>query len=158
MEYDLSGVVWVVARDLGTQRVIDSIDNNLLAFWSSFAGWTNIRVIVSGIARKFQLISVPYGDRNVGFFDTGIGINTPQYNDGAYEFGGTTPIYGGAYDGVNEMLILGRDRTTVNTPLYQNLPYGSFWAFTKPLIIQYTYNGSVYQRAISHKINQINIS
>ncbi len=159
IENDMSGVLWVIARDMGKQRAISSISSDLIGYWQTFAGWTNIRVIHPGMARKFQVVSVPFGDREAGYYDTVVGAVVPQYNDGAYQTNilATAPIYNGETDPANDTLVLGNDRTTVLTDTVQNLPYGTFWAITHPLIIEYTVSGTTYRRAIRHKINEVGL-
>ncbi len=159
IESDLSGVIWVIARDMGTQRTVDTIDSDLVSYIQNTSGWSNIRVIHSGIARKFQVVSIPYGSDYAGYIDPGVGIPMPQYNDGVYETSLTqqSPIYSGTYDAINQMLIVGRSETTVFTSESQNLPYGTFWAITHPLIIEYTVGGNKYTRAIKHKINEVTL-
>ncbi len=161
IENDLSGVLWVIARDMGKQRVVSSIDSNLLNYWATYTAgggseWTNIRVIHPGIARKFQVVSVPFGDREAGYYDTVVGAVVPQYNDGAYQTNilVTAPIYNGETDPANNTLVLGNADSTIHTNAVQNLPYGTFWAITHPLIIEYTASGTTYRRAIRHKINE----
>ena len=148
IENDLESVDWVVARDMGSQRVITEIDQAIINLWEANNGWTNISVIRSGIARKFQALSMVRGDRDVS------DNNGPAWNSGAYLEDTNTPIYNYQTNTVNDMLILGNATTTVFTADHQNLPYGTFWAMNDPIVIQYDFSDSTYRRAIKHRIDE----
>ncbi len=143
---------------MGTFSVITEIEPSLLTYWMSFAGWQNIRIVQPGIARKFQVVYMPSGDRDVSYIDTVVGVAQPQYNDGAFlQFGFNTSIFDTASGQVNDMLIVGNAETTVFTNQAQNLPFGVFWAFVKPMIIQYSVGGVSYTRAILNKVSGVSI-
>ena len=61
---DLSGVDYVIARDLGTEMAITGIDQNLLNLWTAqegFADYTTATLLKTGSARKFQVLSMVSG-------------------------------------------------------------------------------------------------
>ena len=61
---DLSGVDYVIARDLGTEMAITGIDPNLLTLWTDqegYADYTTARLLKTGSARKFQVLSMVAG-------------------------------------------------------------------------------------------------
>jgi hypothetical protein len=148
IENDLSGIDWVVARDMGTQRVITDIDEEIIQLWENNNAWENIRVIRPGIARKFQALSMVRGDRNVS------SENGPAWNAGAYLNDENTPIYNYQTNTVNDMLVVGNASTTVSNDYNQNLPFGTFWAMNDPLVIEYIYSDVTYRRAIKHRISE----
>jgi hypothetical protein len=151
IEYDLKDVHWVVARDMGTQRVINSIDPEIIEYWETNNLWTNIRVIRPGIARKFQCISLVRG-----YIDTG-NQQGPAWNSGAYlswDYEEETPIYNTNTNTVNDMLVIGRDSTTNPDNYTQTLPFGTFWAMNDPLVIEYVFSDVTYRRAIKNRIDE----
>lgn len=148
VENDLSGIAWVVARDMGTQRVINQIDPELIELWENNNLWSNIRVIRSGIARKFQVLSMVRGNIDVG------ANNVVAWNAGAYLDDTNTPIYNYETNTVNEMLVLGHATTTVLNDYNQNLPFGTFWAMNDPVVIEYEFSDVTYRRAIKNRIDE----
>jgi len=61
---DLSGVDFVIARDLGTEMAITGVDQNLLNLWTSqteYSDFTNATILKTGSARKFQVLSMVSG-------------------------------------------------------------------------------------------------
>lgn len=146
IENDLSGVDWVVARDMGVQRVITDLDAELIHLWEENNGWENIRVIRPGMARKFQALSMVRGNSSVS------NESGPAWNAGAYLRTDNTPIYNYETNTVNDMLVLGRDSTTVSNDYNQNLPFGTFWAMNDPIVIEYVFSAVTYRRAIKHRI------
>ena len=150
IEADLSGTQqWVVARDMGKETFINTINIELIEYWQNANGWTDITVIRKGRARKYQLLAIPRGNIN------GSQNNGPAWNSGAY----TDPngrinnsIYNEQYTGINDLLITGNATTTISNNYNQNLPFGTFWAVFDPVIIQYNYNGDVYTRAIVNRV------
>lgn len=148
IESDLSGVDWAVARDMGTQRVVSELDADLAALWESENGWTNIRVIRPGIARKFQTLALVRGDRSVS------NENGPAWNAGAYLRTNNTPIYNYETNTVNDMLVLGNAESTISTDQTQNLPFGTFWAMNDPMVIEYVFSDVTYRRAIKNRIDE----
>lgn len=150
IEADLSGNgQWVVARDMGKETFINTIDTNLIQMWQDLNSWTDITVIRKGRARKFQLLAIPRG--NI----TASGNNGPAWNAAAYTdpTGNIDSIYYYQYTGINDPLITGNASTTINNNTNQNLPFGTFWAVVDPVFIQYTYDGEVYTRAIVNRVN-----
>jgi hypothetical protein len=147
IEADLSGVNYIIARDMGVQRAIDSIDSEIIELWETNNSWSNIRVVRPGIARKFQAITMVRGD---DFHGVGNG-NSAAYIDQASAIYNRT----GINMPINDMLIAGHDSTTISNLYTQNLPYGTFWAMNDPLVIEYEYDSAgveTYRRAIKHRI------
>ena len=150
IETDLSGVnQWVVARDMGKETVINTIDTELIEWWQTNNSWTNITVIRKGRARKFQALAVPNGNRD------GSNNNGPAWNAGAYtdpdsDFADNT-IYSNSFTGINDLLVMGNS-TTVTTEYTQSLPFGTFWAVVDPVVIRYTSGGNTYTRAIVNRV------
>ena len=149
IENDLSGIDWVVARDMGSSRRITTIDPEIIEYWENASGWTNIQVIRPGEARKFQVLSLVRGN-------TGVSNYGPAANAAAYLYNDDTDIY--KYEGVNmdinDPLIVGHATTTVDTNYIQNLPYGTFWAVNDPVVIQYDFSDVTYRRAIKNRIDE----
>lgn len=145
IEADLSGVNYVIARDMGVQRVINSIDEELIELWENNNSWSNIRVVRPGIARKFQALTMVRGNIGVG------GGNSAAYTDENSAIYDTT----GERTPINDMLIAGEDATTTSNSYTQNLPYGTFWAMNDPVVIEYDYPSAgvdTYRRAIKNRI------
>jgi hypothetical protein len=151
VENDLRNVHWVVARDMGTQRVIDTIDPEIIQLWEEENAWTNIRVIRPGIARKFQCISMVRGNISVAYND-GPAWNAEAYL--SYDYETETPIYNTDTNTVNDMLVIGRDSTVNTDDYYQSLPFGTFWAMNDPLVIEYVFSDITYRRAIKNRIDE----
>ena len=154
LENDLSGVHWVIARDMGKQTVITDIDTNIKTYWQNQNGWTNITVVKPGIARKFQVLSMPKGNLE----SSGLpgADNYAAGNAAAYTSPNiaTTPIYNVANSPINELLQVGFARTTVSNSTFQNLPFGTFFAITDPVIFTYSSGGSTYTRSIKNRIDE----
>lgn len=146
IEADLSGVNYVIARDMGSQRTIDSLDVELIDLWQTNNSWQNIRVVRPGTARKFQALTMVRGSHGVG------GGNSAAYSDAdsaIYDLTGiNTPI--------NDMLIAGHAETTIHNDYIENLPFGTFWAMNDPIVIEYEFESlsvvETYRRAIKHRI------
>jgi hypothetical protein len=154
IENDLSGVHWVIARDMGKQVVITDIDANIKTYWQNANGWTNLTVVKPGIARKFQVLNMPKGS----FESSGL-PNADNYaaaNAAAYTSPNdtVTPVYNVTNNPVNDLLQVGFARTTVSNSTFQNLPFGTFFAVTDPVIITYSSGGSTYTRAIKNRIDE----
>ncbi len=150
IENDLRGVKWVVARDMGTQATINTINPEIIELWENNNGWSNISVIRPGIARKFQVVSMVRGNTSPSDPDG------PAWNSSAYlsDYNDPTPIYDIETNLINEPLIVGNDTTPVLTNYYENLPYGTFWALNDPVVIEYTFSDVVYRRAIKNRIDE----
>jgi hypothetical protein len=150
IETDLSGSQqWVVARDMGKETFINTIDTELIQFWESANSWTNIAVIRKGRARKFQALSVPNGNRG-GSDNNGPAWNAGAYTDPSNDFTDNT-IYNNSFTGINDLLVMG-ESTTTTTGTTQSLPFGTFWAVVDPVIIRYTSGESTYTRAIVNRV------
>jgi len=150
IESDLSGSYqWVTARDMGTETRIDAIDHEILEGWETSHGWSNIQVIRTGRARKYQALAIPQGN-----------INASQNNDPAWNAGGytlpngnfNTPYYNNQNTGINDMLIMGYGESTILNEYNQNLPFATFYAVIDPVVIRYENNGSTYTRAILNRV------
>jgi len=150
VEADLSGQgQWVVARDMGKETFINSVDKEIIEYWENANTWTDIAVIRKGRARKFQALAVPNGNK-------GASDNTdPAWNAGAYtdpngNFN-SCPIYNNANTGINDSLIIG-NATTTTSEYTESLPFGTFWAVVDPVVIRYTSGGSTYTRAVVNRV------
>lgn len=150
IEADLSGQYqWVVARDMGKEAFINTIDAELIEWWETNNSWDDITVIRKGRARKFQALAIPNGS-TPGSSSTG-----PAWNAGAY----TNPysedtnwsIYNNQNAGINDLLIMGNS-TTTTSEYTESLPFGTFWAVVDPVIIRYTSGGNTYTRAIVNRV------
>jgi hypothetical protein len=151
IEYDLSGVQWVTARDMGKQVVVSEIDPEIIEYWETRNAWENIRVARPGIARKFQVVNMDRGNYYVSWDDN----NGPAWNAGAYlPNQKTTAIYNCETDAPNDMLVLGRAASTVSTDYFENLPFGTFYAMNDPVVIQYEFSDVTYTRAIKNRIDE----
>ena len=147
IEADLGGADYVVARDMGSQRTIDSIDAELIQLWRDNNNWQKIRVVRPGTARKFQALTMVRGDS-----DHGVGNgNSVAYTDA------DSAIYNrnGVGMPINDMLIAGHADTTIHDDYNENLPFGTFWVMNDPVVIEYEYpsaESETYRRAIKHRI------
>ena len=136
---------------MGKETFINTIDSELLEYWQNQNSWTDIRIIRTGRARKFQLLAIPKGNIAASL------NNGPSWNSGAYTDRVSnsifnSPIYNNQNTGINDLLITGNASTTVNNNYNENLPFGTFWAVVDPVIIQYTSDGDVYTRAIVNRV------
>ena len=150
VEADLSGVnQWVVARDMGKESFINSIDIELIEYWQNANSWSDITLIRKGRARKFQALAVPNGLTNAS------DNNGPAWNAGAYtdpdgDFA-NCPFYNNQNAGINDLLITGNSTTTTGE-YTQSLPFATFWAVVDPVVIRYTSGGNTYTRAIVNRV------
>lgn len=150
IEADLSGYgQWVVARDMGKENAITTIDPEILEWWTNRNGWTDITVIRTGRARKFQLLAIPNGNLNASN-NNGPAWNAAAYTDPTGDIANT--IYNNQFTGINDLLIEGHATTTISNNYNQNLPFGTFWAVVDPVIIQYTSGGNTYRRAVVNRV------
>jgi hypothetical protein len=151
-EADLQGVEYVIARDMGTQMVINTIDPGLINYWTNlyaenpepYYDFTNTTVVRPGIARKFQVLSVVRNSDNVG----------SNGNENAYSTDNNLFNIDGTDFTVNNLLIVGHAGTTVNNSSNQNLPFGTFWAMNDPVVIRYNFSEVTVQRAIKNNITE----
>jgi hypothetical protein len=149
IEADMSGVnQWVVARDMGTETVINRVDPEIIHLWET-NGWTDITVIRSGRARKFQALAIPNGNRNASQ-NNGPAWNAAAYTDPSDNFG-NCPIYNNELTGINDLLVMGNS-TTITNEYNQSLPFGTFWAVVDPIVIRYVDGGSTYTRAVVNRV------
>ena len=150
IEADLSGQgQWVVARDMGKETFINTIDTEIIEYWETTNGWTDVTVIRKGRARKFQALAVPNGSTN-GSYNTDPAWNSGAYTDPNDNFDGC-PFYNNTNTGINDSLIMG-NATTTTTEYTESLPFATFWAVVDPVIIRYTSSGSTYTRAIVNRV------
>ena len=152
IEADLSGAYqWVVARDMGTENVINTIDPELIEYWETGNGWSDITVVRSGKARKFQALAMPQGSNDASL------NNGPAWNAAAYTFPGGTfnpPYYNNQLTGINDLLIMGESSTTILNNYNQNLPFATFYAVVDPIVIQYKSGLDTYTRAIVNRVSR----
>lgn len=150
IEADLSGRgQWVVARDMGKETFINTIDIEIIEYWETANDWTDVAVIRKGRARKFQALAIPNGNKDAS------DSNGPAWNSGAYtdpndNFYGC-PFYDNQNTGINDSLIMG-NATTTTTEYTESLPFATFWAVVDPVIIRYTSSGSTYTRAVVNRV------
>jgi hypothetical protein len=150
IESDLSGSnQWVVARDMGSESAIKTIDPELIEFWENANSWSDITVVRQGRARKFQALAIPQGN-----FDAS-NNNGPSWNAGAYTlpYGNfNTSYYNNYLTGINDLLIMGEASGTT-TAYTQRLPFATFYAVIDPVVIQYKNGGDTYTRAIINRVS-----
>jgi hypothetical protein len=149
IENDLSGNgQWVVARDMGKEEVITSIDTEIIEWWETNYSWSNISVVRNGRARKFQALAI-----TKGFGDVSLN-NGPAWNAGGYTDPGTqitNSYFNNQLMPINDPLIMGT--ATGTTGEYtESLPWATFYAVTDPVVIQYTYDDDTYTRAIVNRV------
>lgn len=140
---------WVVARDMGKETFINTIDTEIIEYWENENSWSDITVIRSGRARKYQVLAVPNGSKD-GSRNNGPAWNAAAYTDPSNSFN-NCPIYDNQLTGINDSLIMGNSTTTTNE-YTQSLPYGTLWAVVDPVIIRYVSGGSTYTRAIVNRV------
>jgi len=142
-QHDLSGVDYVVARDMGTEVAITAIDPNIVNLLTYNADPPSVQFIRNGTARKFQVLSMVAGNNY-----TGAGNSTAYgSSNGIYD-------YTGEELSINNALVVGGANTTSTTPTSQSLPFGTFWAVNDPIIIRYDFSDAVVQRAIKNRIDE----
>lgn len=147
---DLSGVDFVIARDLGTEMAITGVDQNLLNLWTSqsqFSDFTSATILKTGSARKFQVLSMVSGlsgieDPTISpenfpeptsrlFYTTSSNVGNDAYN-GNYGTGGEAYMdsqnYNGLFDvtgnGAN-LIDTGNFPLSTATPINELLIVGS---------------------------------
>jgi len=163
IQADLSGVDYVVARDMGTETTITDIDPSILSIWThDFDDLiSNIQVVRKGTARKFQVLSMVAGDfdiANVSFEKVdGTGVQNFAGNATTYldtrNSNGIVNQYGGNV-AINDLLIVGSDQT-ITTSQTQSLPFGTFWAINDPIVVSYVFSDlGVRKRAIKNRIDE----
>jgi hypothetical protein len=156
---DLSGVDYIVARDMGKEMTITDIDPSILDTW--FDGLaSNIKVVRKGTARKFQVLSMVKGNfptSNLYFTNdinttaansagNGTAFGDDEHSNGLYETDGNGVA-------INDLLIVGSD-STVTTSTTQTLPFGTFWAVNDPIVISYIFSDVKKHRAIKNRIDE----
>ena len=174
-QYDLSGVDYVIARDLGTEMAITGIDQNLLNLWTNtaedyFADFSSATILKNGSARKFQVLSMVSGYASAGGGFVGEDTSRLWYNDysgsNAVQYAGAGESYmdpfnynglfnqGGSNMPINDLLIVGSGQTTFSNNIMQNLPFGTFWAVNDPIIVAYQWSSAPISRAIKNRIDE----
>lgn len=150
IEADLSGAYhWVVARDMGKETTINTIDIELIEYWENNNSWENITVIRPGRARKYQALAIPQGNTDASQ------NNGPAWNAAAYTLpDGTfnTSYYNNQLTGINDLLIMGESSTTISNNYIQNLPFATFYAVVDPIVIRYNIGADTYTRAIVNRV------
>lgn len=134
---------------MGKEARITTIDPEILELWQTNNGWSNIKVIRAGRARKYQALAIPEGNTNASL------NNGPAWNAGGYtnDTGGFNPPYYNVQNtGINDLLIMGYGNTTVLNNYNQNLPFATFYAVIDPIVIQYENGGNTYTRAIVNRV------
>ncbi len=158
IEGDLAGEYhWVVARDIGKEEKIKSIDPEIIEYWQNENGWSNIQVIREGRARKFQALAIPRGYINSQYPDYASLNNGPAWNAGAYTLptgNFNTSYYNPDNMSINDLLIMGNSTTTTGE-YNQSLPFATFYAVIDPVVIRYdveTEGIQTYTRAIVNRV------
>ena len=149
IENDLSGnYQWVVARDMGKEEVITSIDTEIIQWWETNNGWSDISVVRNGRARKFQALAITRGNNDASL------NNGPAWNAGGY----TDPdgsINGSYFNNelmpINDPLIMGNATGSISE-YTESLPWATFYAVTDPVVIRYTLSGAPFTRAIVNRV------
>ena len=163
IQADLSGVDYVVARDMGTEMTISDIDPSILAGWTTDGDdfISNIKIVRKGTARKFQVLSMVSGFlavSDLAFVNLyGDAFKNNAGNATAYldrvNANGLLNVYGSGV-AINDMLIVGSN-TTVTNSTTQSLPFGTFWAINDPIVISYVFSDAeVKNRAIKNRIDE----
>ena len=163
IQADLSGVDYVVARDMGTEMTITGIDPSILSGWTSDSDdlISNLQVVRKGTARKFQVLSMVTGyvpASDLAFVNTA-GDDFKNYAGNATAYldrennNGLINVFGNN-SVINDMLIVGSN-TTVTNSTTQSLPFGTFWAINDPIVISYVFSDAgVKNRAIKNRIDE----
>jgi hypothetical protein len=150
VESDLIGEnQWVVARDMGKETAINTLDIELIEWWQTNNSWSDITVIRKGRARKYQALAIPNGSTD-GSYNSGPAWNSGAYTDPNNNFY-DCPIYNNTNTGINDSLVMG-NATTTTDEYTESLPFGTFWAVVDPVVIRYTSSGSTYTRAIVNRV------
>jgi hypothetical protein len=175
IDSDLSGVDYVIARDMGTQMPITAVDSTIITNWTTnlgnVLGANNVNIVRSGTARKFQVVSMVSGnlatsDLMFADLNQNIGLDSYDYRISTIgNFAGNGTAYSdprntnalfnttGNNFSVNDLLIVG-EGTTTTTATTQSLPFGTFWAINDPIIISYEYSAITKTRAIKNRIDE----
>jgi hypothetical protein len=152
IEADLSGENhWVVARDMGKEERITDIDIEIKEWWENVNLWSNISVVRPGVARKYQVLSIPSGNYDASQ------NNGPAYNAAAYVQNVDTqniPYFNkqNNLSGINDLMQMGYGSSTILNEYNENLPFATFWAVTDPVIIKYDFSDVTYTRAIVNRV------
>ena len=165
-QHDLSGVDYVVARDMGTEMTITGVDSAIV---SSIVPNGSLEVVRNGTARKFQVLSVVSGvdgfDGNT-IYPTGNMYATDADLSGVQNIIGNGTAYldtqhatnlvdlSGIDITINDALVMGSAETTNPSATGQTLPFGTFWAVNDPIIVKYQYSYGFTQRAIKNRIDE----
>ena len=156
---DISNCDWVIARDMGSEMEISSVDPSIVNDWYNALGGdfdtTSFKVVKKGSARKFQVLSMY--SHNI--------IVSDLYYDATANQAGNATAYSDAYNNnnlfnvvgenavVNDLLIVGGGSTTT-TSQTQSLPFGTFWAVNDPVVVSFYFSGITASRAIKNNINE----
>jgi hypothetical protein len=171
IDADISNCDWVIARDMGKEMSITSVDPSIVDNWNialsnnigspDFGGING--VVKSGSARKFQVLSM-YSGIGGGSNLSDLYYTNQAGNDSVNQAGNATAysdtknnnnlfyIEGGDAK-INDLLIVG-GATTTTTSQTQSLPFGTFWAVNDPVVMSYQYSGTPVLRTIKNNINE----
>jgi hypothetical protein len=148
---DISGVDYVIARDMGAEMTITAVDSALAPLLTSDSQ-TPVQVVKTGTARKFQVLSMMSGRNlsdsaiptgNMYSVDSGFSeIRNIIGNGEAYsDTRNSNSLFdvSGRNTTINDLLIVG-SATTTTTSTTQSLPFGTFWAVNDPIVIQFPFH------------------
>ena len=170
IDADISNCDWVIARDMGKEMSITSVDPSIVDNWnlalSSIIGFEygGINgVVKTGSARKFQVLSMysgiggssnlsdlyytnQAGDDSVNQAGNATAYSDAKNNNNLFDVVGENAV-------VNDLLIVGGG-TTTTTSQTQSLPFGTFWAVNDPVVISYQFSYNPVLRTIKNNINE----
>jgi hypothetical protein len=162
---DISGVDYVIARDMGAEMTITAVDSALAPLLTEDSQ-TPIQVVKTGTARKFQVLSMTSGrDYNADIIPTGnmysvdsgfSAVKNSIGNGTAYsDTRNSNSLFDvtGENTTINNLLIVGSGATTT-TSTTQSLPFGTFWAVNDPIVIQFPFSATTCTRAIKNRIDE----
>ena len=169
IDADISNCDWVIARDMGKEMSITSVDPSIVDTWGAVENIIN--VVKTGSARKFQVLSMYSGVLGDGsvlptsalYYDLS-GVN-PNLTEAYGNQAGNATAYSDAKNPnnlfntnginavVNDLLIVGGGATTT-TASNQSLPFGTFWAVNDPIVIKFQFSSQLITRAIKNNINE----
>lgn len=161
---DISGVDYVVARDMGAEMTITAVDSAIAPLLTS-DNQTPVQVVKTGTARKFQVLSMVSGrDPDDSAFPTGTLYAVNSADSGVQNILGNGQAYAdtsnsnslfnvNGFDTINDLLIVGSDSTTT-TSTTQSLPFGTFWAINDPIVIEFPFSDGTCKRAIKNRIDE----
>jgi len=163
---DISGVDYVIARDMGTEMTINAIDSNIVNSLGLNLGnddiGTTVNVVRKGTARKFQVLSMVSGLPRTGNMyavdsssDPTVRQNIVGNGESYSDTFNSNALFSvlGENLALNDALIVG-SADTITTSTTQSLPFGTFWAINDPIVIQYEFSQGYLSRAIKNRIDE----